>query len=400
MGKPVTIKVVRDGLIVDTALSTEWNISMDRLSPEDSTFTLDLTKHDILEGDQLIVEQMGDPHGFHYIKPQLITEDNKTFPNVVVPLYMGVVTSYDLVSVVTRDMVYYYHDQKAVERSWQGNHPSEYLLELFNQFIVSAGNQIVAPNFIVQTKEAIVSGNKDFKRLIQQVSSISMNDMLFTMLKYYQVICTAAGYQVNKTTRKISFHMIYHNILNDIWTNNEVKPKMIDLGNAKKVAEGSININVQQSYVSGTNCTNLVLQTDVNNIQRNAPQKWYMQNDGVVTKTPNVSLLTMPLIINTVVYEPPQQGEPAYTDDDYKAFASSAMSIDTYAHGILFDYLLDSDMEIPEWVLTLGQPVNIAYKGKRYNSFISGWSMNSSVDTVSLTCGNIRTNLALYMRGK
>ena len=134
MGKPVTIKIVRDGLIVDTAMSTDWNISMDRLSPEDSTFTLDLDKHDILEGDQVIVEQMGDPYGFHYIKPQLITESGIVFNNVVTPLYIGVVSSYDLVSIVTRDMVYYYHNQKVVERSWQGNHPSEYLLEVFNQF--------------------------------------------------------------------------------------------------------------------------------------------------------------------------------------------------------------------------------------------------------------------------
>lgn len=400
MGNPVTIKIVRDGLIVDTAMSTDWNISMDRLSPEDSTFTLDLEKHDILEGDQVIVEQMGDPYGFHYIKPQLITESGSIFNNVVTPLYIGVVSSYDLVSIVTRDMVYYYHNQKVVERSWQGNHPSEYLLEVFNQFIVSSGNQITKPNFIIQSKEAIVSGNKDFKRLIQRASATDMNKLLFTMLKYYQVICTAAGYQVNKTTRKISFHLIYHNILNDLWTNDEVKSKNIDMNNAKKVVDSSVKINIQQSIVSGTNCTNLILQTDTNNIQRNPPQKWYMQNDGLVTKTPDISKLSKPLIIDTVVYDPPQQGDPAYTDDDYRSFAAANMSKDTYAHNITFDYILDHTAAIPEWILKLGQPVNIMYNGKHYSSFISGWEMDSTNNVIKIVCGNIRTNLALYMRNK
>lgn len=405
MGKPVTIKVIRNGKIVDTAMSSSWSISMDALAPEDSTFTVDVSQHDIKEEDLIIVEQMGDPYGFHYVEEQALTADGKhILHNVTIPLYCGIVTSWDLLTITARDLVTYIHNAKVLEASATADCPGSYLSQTVTYYIQHKAEMLSWLERWV--KEAGSSSAKAFTRTLGQYASTNMNELMYTILKYYQCICTFAGYTVD-SSNKVRPLMVYHQIENDIYSNDLLKSKMIDMNNAKKVATSTININIQPSVVSGTNVVNLVRNnkntappalgaTGTNGINL---KKYYMQSDGKVVLEANVDLtkVVRPFVTDTVLYEP-KENNGTYTDAELLAFASASMSKDTYAHNISFDYILKRDYPVPRYILNLGQPVTLRYEGKKYASYITGYTITSEQDVVSVTCGNIRTGLNLFMK--
>lgn len=399
MNRPVTIKIVRDGMLVATSMSTKWAVSMDSLSPNTSTFELVVEQRKAQIGDTIIVEQMGDPYGFHYIQPKLVVNGgNLTYNNVVIPFYIGKITAYDLLTVTAKDLITALHDQKVVERTWEGSHPSEYLQWLMTNYISVLGNRITAPTYMVSTKEPVTTNSKAWKRVIQQASSKNMTDIMSDIQKYYQTIATCAGYTVESSTRKISFHIVYHNILNDLYSTNTVNPIVLDLDNKKKYPEESIDIFVQPVAVTGTNCVNLIQNGKPETIDKSSPIHVYMENSGALTLTPNVANLRMPLKIETVVFEPHEDPKHVWTPEEYKNMASPSMSKDSYAHTVKFDCVLDNFTKIPQAYSTIGQPVRVFHKQMKLDSYITGWSMSSTSEVISITCGNIRTNLPLYIR--
>lgn len=400
MARPVTIKIVRNGVIVDTALSTDWDVNMDSLSPENSTFTLAIEARKTQVGDIIICEQMGDPYGMHYTEDHLVLLGNtKTYDNIVIPFYIGLIVGYDLLTITAKDLVTGLCDQKVVERSWNGNHPSEYLINVFRQYIISTGNDISPTGgFVTEMKETWVSGNTSWKRTIQQVTAKDMNELRHDIQKYYQTIISCGGYTFDETTRKITFYLIFHNILNDIYSTSTVDPRTIDLDNKAKYPEESIDIFVQPVAVTGTNCVNLIQNGKPEAISKAAPVKVYMENSGTMTRTPNVNNLRKPLKIDTVVYEPHEDPKHVWTDAEYISMASPSMSKDSYAHTVKFDRILEPYVKTPRDLTTIGRPVRIYHQRQKLDSYITGWKMNAKSDTISIMCGNIRTNLPLYIK--
>ena len=393
--RPVTLKIVdrTTAKIKETAFSMNWSVVDDTLSPDTSTFVIDTLNMKIEIGDFLIAEEMGNISGYHRSNVTIkLWDDLYTTSGLIQPLYIGIVTSYDLTQVNTTDSRGIC-DNKVVDRTFNGTHPSQYLFETFKNYIRLPGNKLDEPLIVMNTKEAIISGNTGWKRPIQNAESKNMLDLMRNIQNYYQTILTCIGYK-SDDKGVISFYYLWHNILNDLESSNTLKSLTIDLGNNSKFVQDTIDIFVKPSVVSGTNCTILV-QSGSN--ASTAKHVRYMQDDGTITSSLS-DKVRQPLTIDTVVYDDNDTPWGRLTNDLINAAVSPSMSKDTYAHEITFDYIIPKEGKIDRRFIREGQPVNIKYKFKTYESYISSWRTSSKTGVITIKCGDIRTNLPLYTR--
>lgn len=395
--KPVTLKIVdrTTAKIKETAFSMEWSVVNDTLSTDTSTFVLDTLNMKIEVGDFLIAEEMGNSSGYHRENVSLnIWDGQYIIDGLIAPLYIGIIQSYDLNQVNATDSRGIC-DNKVVDRTFNGTHPSQYLFETFKNYVRLPGNKLDEPLIIMNTKETIISGNTGWKRPIQNAKSDNMLDVMRNMQTYYQTILTCIGYKSN-TKGEVSFYYIWHNILNDLESTNTLKSMLIDLSNSSKYVKDTIDIYVKPSVVSGVNCTILV---QPGSSSSTAKYIRYMQDDGTITSTLS-SKVRQPLTIETLVYDDNDVPWNNLTDALVNTAVSPSMSKDTYAHEITFDYIIPTEGKIDRRLLREGQPVKVRYKFKEYDSYISSWKTDSKSGYIRIKCGNIRTNLPLYTRKK
>lgn len=395
--KPVTLKIVdrTTAKIKETAFSMEWSVVNDTLSTDTSTFVLDTLNMKIEVGDFLIAEEMGNSSGYHRENVSLnIWDGQYIIDGLNSPLYIGIIQSYDLNQVNATDSRGIC-DNKVVDRTFNGTHPSQYLFETFKNYIRIPGNKLDEPLIVMNTKETIISGNTGWKRTIQNAKSDNMLDIMRNMQTYYQTILTCIGYKSN-TKGEVSFYYIWHNILNDLESTNTLQSILIDLSNSSKYVKDTIDIYVKPSVVSGVNCTILVQSGSGASTAKHVR---YMQDDGTITSTLS-SKVRQPLTIETLVYDDNDVPWNNLTDALVNTAVSPSMSKDTYAHEITFDYIIPTEGKIDRHLLREGQPVKVRYKSKEYNSYISSWKTDSKSGYIRIKCGNIRTNLPLYTRKK
>lgn len=395
--KPVTLKIVdrTTAKIKETAFSMEWSVVNDTLSTDTSTFVLDTLNMKIEVGDFLIAEEMGNSSGYHRENVSLnIWDGQYIIDGLISPLYIGIVQSYDLNQVNTTDSRGIC-DNKVVDRTFNGTHPSQYLFETFRNYVRLPGNKLDEPLIIMNTKETIISGNTGWKRPIQNATSDNMLDIMRNMQTYYQTILTCIGYKSN-SNGEVSFYYIWHNILNDLESTNTLQSMLIDLSNSSKYVKDTIDIYVKPSVVSGVNCTILV---QPGSGASTAKYVRYMQDDGTITSTLS-SKVRQPLTIETLVYDDNDVPWNNLTDALVNTAVSPSMSKDTYAHEITFDYIIPTEGKIDRRLLREGQPVKVRYMFKEYDSYISSWTIDSKSGYIRIKCGNIRTNLPLYTRKK
>lgn len=395
--KPVTLKIVdrTTAKIKETAFSMEWSVVNDTLSTDTSTFVLDTLNMKIEVGDFLIAEEMGNSSGYHRENVSLnIWDGQYIIDGLIAPLYIGIVQSYDLNQINATDSRGIC-DNKVVDRTFNGTHPSQYLFETFKNYVRLPGNKLDEPLIIMNTKETIISGNTGWKRPIQNATSDNMLDVMRNMQTYYQTILTCIGYKSN-TKGEVSFYYIWHNILNDLESTNTLKSIKIDLSNSSKYVKDTIDIYVKPSVVSGVNCTILV---QPGSGASTAKYVRYMQDDGTITSTLS-SKVRQPLTIETLVYDDNDVPWNNLTDALVNTAVGPSMSKDTYAHEITFDYIIPNEGKIDIHLIREGQPVKVRYMSKEYDSYISSWTTDSKSGYIRIKCGNIRTNLPLYTRKK
>ncbi len=395
--KPVTLKIVdrTTAKIKETAFSMAWSVVNDTLSTDTSTFVLDTLNMKIEVGDFLVAEEMGNSSGYHRENVSLnIWDGQYIIDGLISPLYIGIVQSYDLNQINATDSRGIC-DNKVVDRTFNGTHPSQYLFETFKNYVRLPGNKLDEPLIIMNTKETIISGNTGWKRPIQNAKSDNMLDVMRNMQTYYQTILTCIGYKSN-TKGEVSFYYIWHNILNDLESTNTLQSMFIDLSNSSRYVKDTIDIYVKPSVVSGVNCTILV---QPGSGASTAKYVRYMQEDGTITSMLS-SKVRQPLTIETLVYDDNDVPWNKLTDALINTAVSPSMSKDTYAHEITFDYIIPTEGKIDRRLLREGQPIKVRYKSKEYNSYISSWKTDSKSGYIRIKCGNIRTNLPLYTRKK
>lgn len=111
--------------------------------------------------------------------------------------------------------------------------------------------------------------------------------------------------------------------------------------------------------------------------------KYWLQKDGTVVKVLN-SNVAQPTQVHVYLYDKTATDNPSND-----SIAQTELSGNTYSHNIQFSMPIDNNF-MPISKVKLGLKSNIYYNQKLYKSVLSGYSLNSDSDTISLTFGNLR----------
>lgn len=391
---PVTIKVVDmlTGKIKETLVANEWEIDMDTIATTNSTFTLDTFSIATSIGDFIIVEQMGDPHLFHWETECFLDGGSTHVTGVIVPLYIGVIMSYEEYKLTAYDLRRFAYDTKGAEMSFTGANAGDYLIDgVFTKFFRLAGKQINYCMDFYTVEDYKATG---WTRTISSPEVKNCLDILNNIQTTYSTIVQALGYRISNGA--IRFMGGAGSIATDPYTqigtgNGKREYITIDLSNHDKYPADKVDVYVRDAVVSGVNTVAVIDKTNVNN-----QSIWYMQDDGNVKKDgqANMTLVHKPLVIDVAFADIPDGKTWAnLVDADFLKVVNPLVSKDRYAHQITFTYNLPQG-KADRRLFTIGQPVHIKYKNKKYDSYITGFKMGSEEDTVTISCGNIRSDLA------
>lgn len=403
MGIPVTIKVHSEGKIKEILIATDYEITMDTMSTATSTFQVDTLKYEVKPMDFIIVEMMGDPYGWHRTEPNYIMADSsKSTTDITVPFYFGRVVSTDLTTITAMDAVGAICDQKVVERSYKGANPSQYLYDVYTQFVANLQNAAGSPSdpyWSFATKE---SGGS-WTRTIQDAASVNYLDLMRNIQQYYQHTLTYGGFTttVDSTGNiRIKHHMAFHNILNDLYSNDKYFRLTLDLNNAAKYDTDNVQMYIRPNTNSGVNVVTLVQKNKPTQYLNTGPKVVYFNDDGTFTvDNPKPGQFNNYPIVDMVVFEPHEDPNHVWTNDEYIGMAKQVTSIDRYSHTVDFDIVLNNpENQLDKRYTTLGYPILIKYRGQELESYISAYSYDSTKNTLHITAGNIRSDLPQYAK--
>ncbi len=112
---------------------------------------------------------------------------------------------------------------------------------------------------------------------------------------------------------------------------------------------------------------------------------YYLQADGTVVSALNANVI-QPTQVHIYVYD---KTDSSVTSLSNLQIAQSELSGNTYSHDIQFSMPIDNNF-FPLNKLKLGLQSKIYYNGKLYQSVLSGYSLSSDSDQLSLEFGNLR----------
>lgn len=117
---------------------------------------------------------------------------------------------------------------------------------------------------------------------------------------------------------------------------------------------------------------------------------YYLDGDGTITKTPKNK--RRPLVQETVSVQL-QDGDNF--EQKAKEEASKALETKKYNHRIELEFLLDDKIIEPlKW--EIGDPVNIIYGDKVYDTIYTGYEIS---DTITMKFGSVRNEITKRLRG-
>jgi len=114
---------------------------------------------------------------------------------------------------------------------------------------------------------------------------------------------------------------------------------------------------------------------------------WYIDVNGNLTQSINDNV-ARPVTNKIYLYDASQPDAPTYLE-----IAQSELSGNQYAHEIDFD-MIENDNFLTLDQLEIGLLVDIFYNGTIYSSVLTGYSVSSQNNFVSLKFGNIRSTLS------
>lgn len=128
--------------------------------------------------------------------------------------------------------------------------------------------------------------------------------------------------------------------------------------------------------------------------------RWYITDDGIITNSLYTSGVREPIVFeDSYCIEDLTDGETPTNLPTDKEAAGSKLSASTYSHDISFDVDLD-DQNIfnIEMLNDLGAKAFIMYKGRKYNSIFSGWTLSSNNTMITLKFGNNRSTIPALIK--
>lgn len=151
------------------------------------------------------------------------------------------------------------------------------------------------------------------------------------------------------------------------------------------------SVYVQEDNQVSENMLLIIDKTTNNSENPKILSTWYIDQTGTVTQ--DSTNVTLPTKSAVYLYDTTATDKPSYLE-----VARSELSVTDYAHEIKCDVSETSEL-LGFYDFEIGRQTALTFDDKRYNSMLTGYSMNSDDCVFSLTFGNIRSTIKSLLRG-
>lgn len=343
--------------------STNWELTDDKLSAATSSFMLqhDVDSTDILAGDFLIAK----------------VEAEKFFPTVIDTagyahaLYYGVVDSYSEKKLTTRQIMGVANVDCI---AYTGNNPATYLTNLWNRWVARPGSKL--ENFSISTSGLRVSG---WTITFDKPTKSNVLTLLTDIFKSNQIVLDCVGYTFNDTTGVVTFHI-------SAWQDKVANTNWVI------PADNTSQVNNYDPYIQPANVgiPNACRVQDISKAEGTYTD-YYLHKNGAVNTTLD-STVAQPVSSTAYLYNAASLSKPKPSMLD---LAKQQLKTRDYQHEITMSYSLENGY--PDKAVSLGHYIKIRYQGKTLQSVLTSFALTSDSNWATLSCGNIRTKLAVVL---
>ena len=324
--------------VLDNAYASSFNLIIDNVVPQSSSFTLSKESIKAVIGDYLVIR------------------------NAPVN-YIGIITSIDsdehVVQLKTKDFISIL-DIKVKLTSYSGN-LSIYLTNLIRaQYINNVDNLQNLPYLTLSRDANDVNGSLTFEDdTIDSISSVvtTLNKAYYIGLSYSLIyefgVIKGIDLRIGKCTRGLKLKSSLSIITNMIISHND-----------------SQTINKITFYPKKENSTYTSVVT------------YYLLTDGTLTTSSNSSKRIMSI----------NQTARTYSDNDYSSLYTTAqkeMLSSSLEHSITFDYLVNNKIT----TLNVGDYIDFITPSKTYSTMITKITFKDSLSQANITLGEYRISL-------
>ncbi len=153
------------------------------------------------------------------------------------------------------------------------------------------------------------------------------------------------------------------------------------------------SVYVTPANAEGSNHLLIVDKKTKNSEQPLILAQYFLGDDGSISQDRNAVKSHKLFKTKVYIYDTEQEDKPTYDD-----VARSELSASSYSHEISFDIPYDSDIcRLSD--LRIGTDSTIYYDKQQYPSILTGYSLSSKSDYISLKFGNVRSTLKSFVKG-
>jgi hypothetical protein len=332
----------------------------------------------------------------------LIAKNGEEALNVnFAPFYAGVVNSIDNGQIVTKEIRNIFDFQfGSFEDS--GSSIEDFYISILNEWVLNEPGDPFAMAMV-----EVIPGSTQTQFVYspnEPPSIMEFQKYLVNMFQKYNVVFELAKIEIDTTKSAANYKFIF-------WSN--AKSDKIQLKN-NNFAFLNWSVYINQQALGEVN--RLIIQdSSSSSTGTNSPSilgTYYIDQSGTIMTsiTPNVLTPTKEKLIlfdldgykeqnegkeddqgNLIPYEPP----------DYDAMAKTELSIPAYSHEIKFQLIKDNNI-LNSNNLVIGLLVDIYYldnvgNSYQFKSVLTAYSISSNSNLISLTFGNVRSNLKYIM---
>lgn len=153
------------------------------------------------------------------------------------------------------------------------------------------------------------------------------------------------------------------------------------------------SVYVAPANLEGNNHLLIIDKKTRNSEQPMVLAQYFLGDDGAISQDRNAVRSSRLFQTKVHVYDSEQEDRPSYDE-----VARSELSVSSYSHEITFDIPYHSDIcQLSD--LRLGVDSTIYYDKQVYPSILTGYSLSSKSDFISLKFGNVRSTLKSFVKG-
>ena len=329
---------------------SNYTLVMDAISNNTSTFILPKNKG-IEAGNFIAIKSVND--------------------NLII--YYGQITAIDVNDVersitVSSNYLWNVLNGEIVVKSISGNSYEQHLRNMITKYIDSTNSSnILKYSVMNSTNTAFTVTSSD------GMSTSNFIDYMIRGFKLHNVIFDVIGItSVNKDGGSYYYPQINIHQTTDTWS---FKNDVYDFTNWSVTDSRGLRSYNNELWIVDKASANMESPTIM--------AKYWLQNDGSVVKSINDNVF-QPTQVHIYLYDKTATDNP--TND---SIAQTELQGNTYSHNIQFSMPLKNNF-LPVSKLKLGLQSMIYYNDKVYKSILTGFTINSDSESVSLIFGNLR----------